>query len=200
MQDQKRSELRDGQQAGDKKILQSMPDSSTRSSSGMMLERKTVEKEESPTTSDDFLTMFLESSECSAFMENKVMSLENLLAHGDDAIISYTCNDIKRQELLLANAKMETFVADHAPGAITCELALEMKLLENQSKVIEKLITFEVCKEEVMLELEVVRERRMLEGDDKKDPDDKGGKKCRSKISCAILIAEIILEALQYFF
>ena len=125
------------------------------------------------------------------------MSLENLLAYGDDAIINYACNDIKRQELLLAKAEMETVVADHAPGAITCELALEMKLSENQSRVIETLVTFEVCKEEVMFELEVVRdEHRMLEGDDEK----KKKKKCRSRISCAILIAEIILEVIQHFF
>ena len=170
--DQKRLELRDGQ-TEDKKVLQSIPDSST-SSNAMLLERKTVEEEDSSTTSDDFLTMFLESSECSAFMDNKVMTLENLLSYGDEVIVNYACNDIKRQELLTTKTKIETFVADHAPGAITCELAWEMKLLEKQSKVIEKLVNFEVCKEEVMAELEVVHQRRVL-NDDKDDGGDDGG-------------------------
>ena len=114
---QKRLELHDGQ-TEDKDVLQSIPDSRT-SSNVMMPERKTAEEEDSSITSDDFLTMFLESSECSAFIENKVTTVENILSYGDEVIVNYACNDIKRQELLLKKTEMETLVADHSPGSIT---------------------------------------------------------------------------------
>ena len=115
----------------------------------------------------DVLTIFLQSDECSSFMEILGQSSKDLFEFDDETLIAYACNDIERQEILRTQAKVEADVANHEQGTLTCKIAYEMKLLEQQSTLAEAMSSSESCKAEMSKELKVVHEvhRSLIEID-----------------------------------
>ena len=61
----------------------------------------------------DFLTLFLQSDECSSFMEILGQPLEDLFEFDDETLIAYTCNYIQIREIVRVEAKVESNVANH---------------------------------------------------------------------------------------
>ena len=106
----------------------------------------------------DFLMLFLQSDECSSFMDIIGQSSKDLLEFDDETLIAFACNDIERQEILRKQARVEGHVADHEDGTLTCKIAYEMKLLEQQSALAEAMSSSKSCKAEMSKELEVVHE------------------------------------------
>ena len=106
----------------------------------------------------DFLMLFLQSDECSSFMEILGQSTKDFLEFDDETVIAFACNDIQIQELLRIQARVEGHVANHEQGSLTCEIAYEMKLLEQQSAMAEAMSSSESCRAEMSKELEVVHE------------------------------------------
>ena len=126
------------------------------------------EEEGNSSPSADYLIVFLESAECSAFIDGKAKAVEEFLAYADDTIINYICNDIMRQKLLLASIEMEESITGHEPGNISCKLAFDMKMFENLPELLDYLVTFEACEEEVTLELDILHGRRLEQEEDSK--------------------------------
>ena len=108
----------------------------------------------------DILMIFLQSDECSSFMEILGQSSKDFLEFDDETVIAFACNDIERQEILRTQVRVEADVANHEQGTLTCEIAYEMKLLEQQSAMAEAMSSSESCEAEMSKELEVVHEIR----------------------------------------
>jgi len=106
----------------------------------------------------DILMIFLQSDECSSFMEILGQSSKDFLEFDDETVIAFACNDIERQEILRTQVRVEADVANHEQGTLTCEIAYKMKLLEQQSAMVEAMSSSESCEAEMSKELEVVHE------------------------------------------
>ena len=93
-------------------------------------------------------------------MEILGQSSEALFEFDNKTLIAYACNDIQMQEFVCIEAKVESNVANHEQGSLTCEIAYKMKLLEQQSAMAEAMSSSESCRAEMSKELEVVHEFR----------------------------------------
>lgn len=108
----------------------------------------------------DYLTAFLESDECESFMDGIGQATGELFEFDDESIIEYACNSIQMQELIRTGDKVEEHVAHHEKGTLTCQVAFEMKLLEQKSRMSVAMSDSGSCREQLGKELEVVHEAR----------------------------------------
>lgn len=117
---------------------------------------------------NDDLLDFLESYECKTFRDDLGKAAEMAFSDDfdDDSKIQYVCNDIQRQETILAAKKVYEDVDNFVDGShLTCEQAYEKKLfnemkLYGDKKAFQLYSSFETCKEEMSNALEIIHDGR----------------------------------------
>ena len=122
---------------------------------------KTIKKRMTEEDHDDYLTAFLESEQCSSFMETVNQTVASLLEFSHDEIIEYSCNAIHRAELATTGEAIQDDLANHKEGTLTCKLAYEMKYFADDGLEALMAVTdsYEACVEEMTNELEIFKEQ-----------------------------------------
>lgn len=110
---------------------------------------------------NDYLTAFLESEQCSSFMEGVNQTVASLLEFSHDEIIEYSCNAVHRAELATTGEAIQDDLANHKEGTLTCKLAYEMKYFADDGLEALMAVTdsYEACVEEMTNELEIFKEQ-----------------------------------------
>ena len=130
-------------------------------STSFMPNTKTIKKRMTEEDHNDYLTAFLESEQCSSFMETVDQTVASLLEFSHDEIIEYSCNAIHRAELATTGEAIQDDLANHEEGTLTCKLAYEMKYFEDDG--LEALMaatnSYEACVEEMTNELEMFEQQ-----------------------------------------
>lgn len=110
---------------------------------------------------DDYLTAFLESEQCTSFMETVDQKVASFLEFSQDQIIEYSCNAIHRAELVTTGEAIQDDLVNHKEETLTCKLAYEMKYFADDGLEALMAVTEsnEACVEEMTNELEILKEQ-----------------------------------------
>lgn len=127
-----------------------------------------------PLEKDDDLLAFLESDECSSFMESIGQAMVTFLEYDDDAILEYVCNPIQLQQITRQEEKMEQAVANHHDdnhGTLSCPLAFEMMLMEHKQLLLDVFSNDDNCRKEIDLAIAAFHDIRRTDvgGDDRRE-------------------------------
>jgi len=110
---------------------------------------------------DDYLTAFLESEQCTSFMETVNQKVASLLEFSHDEIIEYSCNAIHRAQLVTTGKAIQDDLVNHKEGTLTCKLAYEMKHFTDDGLEALMAVTDSnrACVKEMTNELEIFKEQ-----------------------------------------